>query len=81
MPAASTVSLSANDDLVPCELVHAQLKAAPNGAKVLVHPTAGHGGYLVDHEYQKALVQEVKELASRRATVQHLVELSQSAKS
>lgn len=68
MPAATTVSLSAKDDLVPCDLVHAQLKAAANDVKVLVHPTAGHGGYLVDHEYQKALVQEVKSLASRRAT-------------
>lgn len=68
MPAASTVSLSAHDDLVPCELVHAQLKAAANGAKVLVHPTAGHGGYLVDHKYQEQLVEEVRSLASRRAT-------------
>ena len=69
MPASCTVSLSANDDLVPCELVHAQLKAATNGAKVLVHPTAGHGGYLVDHEYQTVLLREVRNLASRRATV------------
>ena len=43
MPAASTVSLSANDDLVPCDLVRAQMEASPKGANVLVHPTAGHG--------------------------------------
>ena len=43
MPAASTISLSANDDLVPCDLVRAQMEASPKGAKVLVHPTAGHG--------------------------------------
>ena len=67
MPKASTVSISANDSLVPFDLVRAQLQNASSGTKVLIHPTAGHGAYLLDGKYQKTLALEVKSLASRTA--------------
>ena len=67
MPPATTISLSAHDDLVPRDLVLAQLEASPLPAKVMVHPTAGHGGYLLDQQWQENLIQEVKTLASTRA--------------
>lgn len=44
MPQATTISLSANDDLVPKGLIVAQLEASPLPVKVVVHPTAGHEG-------------------------------------
>ncbi|KAL3146801.1 hypothetical protein ABBQ38_014780 [Trebouxia sp. C0009 RCD-2024] len=64
MPQATTVSLSANDDLVPRDLVVAQLEASPLPAKVMVHPTAGHGGYLLDQQYQESLIVEVQRMAT-----------------
>lgn len=67
MPAACTVSISANDNLVPFDLVRAQIKAAETSPKVIVHPTAGHGAYLLDGKYQHMLALEVKSLASRKA--------------
>ena len=67
MPQATTVSLSAYDDLVPKDLVLAQLEASPLPANVLVHPTAGHGGYLLDQQFQEGLVSEVQKLASTKA--------------
>ena len=63
MPQATTVSLSANDDLVPRDLVLAQLEASPLPANVILHPTAGHGGYLLDQQFQETLVAEVRKLA------------------
>lgn len=66
MPKATTISLSANDDLVPKDLVVAQLEASPLPVKVIVHPTAGHGGYLLDQQFQENLIQEVKSLVSTR---------------
>ena len=66
MPQATTVSLSANDDLVPKDLVVAQLEASPLPANVIVHPTAGHGGYLLDQQFQVNLVAEVCKLAATR---------------
>lgn len=64
MPQATTVSLSANDDLVPKDLVVAQLEASPLPAKIIVHPTAGHGGYLLDQQFQEGLVAEVQRMAT-----------------
>jgi homoserine acetyltransferase len=58
MPAGKTlVVLSTHDDLVPVDLVSRQLEAATEAAgapcaRVLVHPTAGHGGFLVDVPFQ-----------------------------
>jgi hypothetical protein len=59
MPRGRTlVVLSAHDDLVPVELVSRQLAAAAAAdggrprARVLLHPTAGHGGFLVDQPFQ-----------------------------
>ncbi len=66
MPKATTISLSANDDLVPKDLVVAQLEASPLPVKVIVHPTAGHGGYLLDQQFQENLIQEVKSLVGTR---------------
>lgn len=59
MPADKTlIVLSAHDDLVPVALVARQLEAADAEevggprARVLLHPTAGHGGFLVDAPFQ-----------------------------
>lgn len=67
MPEACTVSLSAKDSLVPFDLVHAQITAAAKDIKTIVHPTAGHGAYLLDPTYQRDLAEEVKQLASRKS--------------
>ena len=66
MPKATTVSLSANDDLVPKDLVLAQLEASPLAIKIIMHPTAGHGGYLLDQQFQENLVEEVRKLANTK---------------
>ncbi len=49
---ATVIVLSAHDDLVPVGLVRKQLEAAGSSARVLLHPTAGHGGFLVDLPFQ-----------------------------
>ena len=57
MPANSLVVLSHNDDLVPSPLVAAHLAESHPGAVVLYHPTAGHGGFLLDRPFQQQMVQ------------------------
>ena len=57
MPAHALVVLSHNDDLVPSPLVAAQLAQQHANATVLYHPTAGHGGFLVDLPFQRQMVQ------------------------
>jgi len=56
MPAATLVALAHGDDLVPSPLVARHLAASAPGARVLYHPTAGHGGVLLDWAWQKGLV-------------------------
>lgn len=64
------VVLSAHDDLVPVELVSRQLEAAAEAdggrprARVLLHPTAGHGGFLVDLPFQVLRGKSVSETLS-----------------
>ena len=72
MPRGRTlVVLSAHDDLVPVELVSRQLEAAAEAdggrprARVLLHPTAGHGGFLVDQPFQVPGQNSVLERSSR----------------
>mmetsp|Transcript_17579 Transcript_17579/g.52802 ORF Transcript_17579/g.52802 Transcript_17579/m.52802 type:complete len:1028 (-) Transcript_17579:267-3350(-) len=63
--APSLVVLSARDDLVPFDLVRAQLAASKEcGVEVVVHPTAGHGGFLVDEAFQRRLAQNVARLVA-----------------
>ena len=57
MPTNSLVVLSHNDDLVPSPLVAAHLAEAHPTACVLYHPTAGHGGFLLDLPFQQQMVQ------------------------
>ena len=57
MPRHALVVLSHNDDLVPSPLVAAHLAQARPGAAVLYHPSAGHGGFLLDLPFQAQMVQ------------------------
>lgn len=43
-----------------------QLAAAEGAceAEVVVHPTAGHGGFLVDHPFQRRLARRIASLAA-----------------
>jgi len=59
MPAATLVALAHGDDLVPSPLVARHLAASAPGAKVMYHPTAGHGGVLLDWGWQAELVAEM----------------------
>ena len=68
MPKATTVVFAQNDSLVPLDLAIAQMKASSLDAKLIVHPTATHGGFLLDHFFQLRLVGEIKELANSRAS-------------
>ena len=45
-----------------CESSQAQLRKARSAAKVLVHPTAGHGGFIADPAYQQQVVNEFASL-------------------
>ena len=56
MPSRTLVALSHDDDLVPSPLVAAHLAAHAPAADVLYHPTAGHGGMLLDFAFQRRLV-------------------------
>lgn len=47
----AVVALSFHDDLVPVNQVMAQMQQAES-AHVLVHPTACHGGFLLDRRFQ-----------------------------
>lgn len=52
MPKDTLIALSQHDDLVPVGLVKRQLEAANSKARVLLHPTASHGGFLLDVPFQ-----------------------------
>lgn len=60
MPDRALVVLAQEDDLVPATLVATQLKLHAPGAKVMHHPTAGHGGFLLDLPWQWKMVSHVK---------------------
>ncbi len=68
MPKATTVVFAQNDSLVPLDLAVAQLKASPLDVKLIVHPTATHGGFLLDHLFQLRLAGEITELANTKAS-------------
>ncbi|BDA49445.1 hypothetical protein COCOBI_14-0620 [Coccomyxa sp. Obi] len=63
MPAHALVALSDKDDLVPSPLVAKHISDAHPTATVMYHPTAGHGGFLIDIPWQRSLVQGIKRLA------------------
>ncbi|KAK9804722.1 hypothetical protein WJX72_001924 [[Myrmecia] bisecta] len=60
MPRDALIVLSAKDDLVPGELVKVQLQASNSPARVMYHPTAGHGGFLVDFEWQRQVIENME---------------------
>jgi hypothetical protein len=62
MPDKVLVVLAHDDDLVPSPLVAAQLKEHNPDANVMYHPTAGHGGFLLDFPWQADMVSRVKTL-------------------
>lgn len=57
MPPHALVILSDADDLVPSALVAKHISDAHTTATVMYHPTAGHGGFLVDLPWQRQMVQ------------------------
>ncbi|CAL8465236.1 g4771 [Coccomyxa elongata] len=63
MPPHALVILSDADDLVPSALVAKHISDAHTTATVMYHPTAGHGGFLVDLPWQRQMVQGIKALA------------------
>lgn len=62
LPAKSLVVVAGADDLVPAELVMAQLKMAGHPAKVLYHEDLGHGGFLMDFEFQNQIINQLQQL-------------------
>ena len=56
MPASTLLALSALDDLVPSQLVVGQCQQAGSAATLLLHPTAGHGGQLIDPAFLRCFV-------------------------
>lgn len=62
MPSAAVIAAGCEDDLVPARMVAQHLQAAQSGAVVMLHPTAGHGGFLVDSTFQDQLVRHIGRL-------------------
>ncbi|KAK9841742.1 hypothetical protein WJX81_000194 [Elliptochloris bilobata] len=56
LPPASLAVLSAGDDLVPSRLIAAQLEQHGSPCQVLVHPTAPHGGFLLDSKFRRQML-------------------------
>jgi len=50
-------------------LAAAQLKASSSKASVILHPTAMHGGFLLDPKFQLRLIEEVKALANAASSI------------
>jgi hypothetical protein len=69
MPEATSIVMSGNDSLVPTDLAAAQLKASSSKASVILHPTAMHGGFLLDPKFQLRLIEEVKALANAASSI------------
>ena len=66
MPAKAVLSVSANDDLVPADLVVAHLHSSKSQATLMYHPTAAHGGIFLDRAHQAQLISHIKSLLSSR---------------
>ena len=62
LPARTVIAASCNDDLVPAEMVSRQLREAKSSAIMMLHPTACHGGFLVDTEFQGQLIQHIQSI-------------------
>ena len=67
LPARTVIAASCNDDLVPAEMVSRQLRAAKSSAIMMLHPTACHGGFLVDSEFQGQLIDHVQDIIIDKA--------------
>lgn len=68
MPPATVIALSHDDDLVPSPLVAAHLATAAPGVQVLYHPTASHGGVLLDFAFQRKMVNALAAVVDSPAT-------------
>lgn len=62
MPQRTLLALSAQDDLVPSTLVVGQCHHAASPARLLLHPTAGHGGQLMDSAFLRCFVAQTAAL-------------------
>ena len=56
------IAAACEDDLVPAQMVARQLQVAKSSACVMLHPTAGHGGFLLDAAFQARLVSEIRDV-------------------
>ena len=66
LPRRAVITAACQDDLVPATMVAAQLQAARSSAVLMLHPTAGHGGFLLDGAFQAQLVREMCSLLADR---------------
>ena len=55
---AAPISLYATERLACCS--QAQLASVGSAARVLLHPTATHGGFLLDFGFQAKIIEEIK---------------------
>eukprot|EP00884_Botryococcus_braunii_P016768 jgi/Botrbrau1/3775/Bobra.0183s0010.1 len=62
MPEKVLVVLAQDDDLVPAPLVATQLERHAPLTEVMHHPTAGHGGFLLDFPWQWDMVSRLKNM-------------------
>lgn len=58
------VVLAAEDHLVPARLVHRALTLSKSAARVLHHPTHGHGEFLIDGRWRATLVAAIRDLVN-----------------
>lgn len=65
LPRRALVVLSGEDDLVPSQLVLAQLKTSGHPATVMHHPDLGHGGILLAPEYMAEFVARLRAMLAR----------------
>lgn len=65
LPRRALVVLSGEDDLVPSQLVLAQLKACGHPATVMHHPDLGHGGILLAPEFMAEFVARLRAMLAR----------------
>ena len=65
LPQRALIAAACQDDLVPAEMVARQLHLAQHSAVVMLHPTACHGGFLLDAEFQARLVSNIRNMMTQ----------------
>lgn len=65
LPNPSVLVLSAQDDLVPSDLVCKQLANSPEHVQVLVHSKLGHGHFIFNQKWQDTIIAKYKEALAK----------------